>query len=112
FTELFDLSGSMWPEGQRSQVDAMFFDADPAELVGAAREHFLETPSETTLVLFSIYTGPNVPAPLPDAAFSMSARVYGGPWTQWTESADDAANIAWHSGSVDLLEPLSVGHYV
>src|SRR5919106_849499 len=26
FPSLFDLSGSMWPEGQRSQVDAMYFD--------------------------------------------------------------------------------------
>jgi FAD/FMN-containing dehydrogenase len=112
FAELFDLSGSMWPERQRSQVDAMFFDANPAQLVKAAREHFPDTPSETTLILFSIYTGPNVPAPLPDAAFSMSAKVYGGPWTQWTDPAGDDANIAWHSGCVDLLEPLSVGHYI
>jgi FAD/FMN-containing dehydrogenase len=112
FTALFDLSGSMWPEGLRSRVDAMFFDADPAELVAASREHFLSSPSETTLVLFSIYTGPDVAGPLPDAAFSMSAKVYGGPWTQWDEPADDEANSDWHDGCVDRLAPLAVGHYV
>ena len=112
FPSLFDLSGSMWPEGQRSQVDAMYFDTSPAELVAATRDRFLETPSETTLLLFALFTGPDVPAPLPDAAFSMSARIYGGPWTMWSEESDDAANVEWHAGCVDALAPLSVGHYV
>jgi FAD/FMN-containing dehydrogenase len=90
----------------------MFYDVSPAKLAGATRDHFLRTPSETSLILFAVYTGPDVPAPLPDSAFSMSARVYGGPWTMWTEPPDDASNIEWHLECVDLLAPLSVGHYV
>nr|MBA3718460.1 FAD-binding oxidoreductase [Actinomycetota bacterium] len=114
FPTLFDLSGSMWPENQRAHVDAMFFDTSPAELVRAASENFVSAPSETTPLLFCIYTGPpDVPAPLPaDAAFSMSARLYGGPWTQWADPADDAANLEWHAECVDLLKPFAVGHYV
>jgi len=112
FPALFDLSGSMWPELHRAQVDAMFYDASPATLVAASHEHFLNTPSEVTLVLFSIYTGPDVPAPLPDCAFSMSARVYGGPWTMWTEPSGDSSNVEWHLKCVELLQPLSVGHYI
>ena len=112
FPALFDLSGSMWPEFHRAQVDAMFYDVSPAKLAEATRDHFLRTPSETSLILFAVYTGPDVPAPLPDSAFSMSARVYGGPWTMWTEPPDDASNVEWHLECVDLLNPLSVGHYV
>jgi FAD/FMN-containing dehydrogenase len=53
-----------------------------------------------------------VPARLPDGAFSMSARIYGGPWTMWSDPAEDAANRAWHTECVELLEPLAVGHYI
>ena len=112
FPALFDLSGSMWPEGQRNQVDAMYYNASLAELVGAVGEHFVSTPSETTLILFAVYTGPDVPGPAPDAAFSMRAKLYGGPWTMWSDPSDDAANLAWHARCVDLLEPRCLGHYV
>lgn len=112
FEELFDLSGALWPEHQRNAVDAMYYDSAPADLAGAVREHFESAPSETTVVLFTIFTGPNVPAPLPDAAFSMSARIYGGPWTMWTEAADDAANVRWHERCVELLDPFVVGRYI
>lgn len=112
FPALFDLSGSMWLEGRRAQVDAMFFNSNPAELVSATGEHFRSAPSEETLILFCVYTGPDVPTPLPDAAFSMSAKIYGGPWTQWTEPADDASNLEWHAGCVERLGPLAAGHYV
>ena len=49
-----------------------------------------------------IFTGPNVPAPLPNAALSLSARVYGGPWTMWKDGPmtklipDDIRNV-WRS---------------
>ena len=112
FEELFDLSGALWPEGQRNAVDAMYYDSAPADLAGAVREHFVTTPSETTVVLFTVFTGPNVPAALPDAAFSMSARIYGGPWTMWTQASDDAANTRWHERCVDLLNPFVVGRYI
>jgi FAD/FMN-containing dehydrogenase len=112
FPALFDLSGSMWPEDQRAQVDAMFYDSSSGELIRATAEHFSSSPSPTTLVLFSIYTGSNVPAPLPDAAFSMSAEIYGGPWTMWTEASDDASNVDWHARCVELLKPFRVGHYI
>jgi hypothetical protein len=112
FEELFDLSGALWPERQRNAVDAMYYDSAPVDLAGAVREHFEGTPSETTVVLFTIFTGPNVPAPLPDAAFSMSARIYGGPWTMWTQASRDAANLRWHERCVELLNPFVVGRYI
>ncbi|MFL5820587.1 MAG: FAD-binding oxidoreductase [Solirubrobacteraceae bacterium] len=112
FPALFALSGSMWPEARRNWVDAMFFDSTPAQLLHATGQHFIEAPSETTLMLFTIFTGPDVPAPLPDAAFSMSARIYGGPWTMWSEASEDRSNLDWHAKCVELLKPLAVGHYI
>jgi FAD/FMN-containing dehydrogenase len=62
--------------------------------------------------LFTIFTGPNVPAPLLDAAFSMSAKIYGGPWTMWRDAADDQANTDWHHQCTTLLRPYNVGYYI
>jgi len=77
-----------------------------------ASAHITRSPSPTTVVFFAIFTGPNVPAPLPDAALSLSARVYGGPWTMWQDEADDAANTAWHQECVELLMPYIAGYYI
>lgn len=42
----------------------------------------------------------------------MTGALYGGAWTAWEDAADDAANIAWHTETMRLLEPFVVGHYV
>lgn len=110
FEQLFDASGALWPSGLRSRVEAMFSCASPADLVEAVRAHVTKSPSAISLVLFVIYCGPRIP--LPDAAFSMSASVYLGPWTMWKDAADDHANAAWHDECVRLLKPHVCGHYV
>ena len=113
FEQLFDASGALWPAGLRSRVDAMFSDASPATIFSALKEHNEHFPSDTTVFMFAIFTGKNVPAPLlTDAAFSMSAKLYGGPWTMWQSAGDDAANSAWHDKCVKLLAPHVCGHYV
>ena len=85
FEAMFDASGALWPADHRNQVEAIFSNSKLADIFTALRDHFLKTPSPTTLIMFAIFTGPNIPATLPDAAFSMSARYYGGPWTMWTK---------------------------
>lgn len=112
FEELFDASGALWPEGMRNRVKAIFSNSNPGEIVQAVSRHMTKAPSETTLVLFAIFTGPNVPAPLPNAALSLSARVYGGPWTMWQSAADDASNTAWHQECVALMKPYITGYYI
>ncbi|MGA7393348.1 MAG: FAD-binding oxidoreductase [Terrimicrobiaceae bacterium] len=69
-------------------------------------------PSQITVGLFAIFTGPNVPAPLPNAALSLSARVYGGPWTMWQNATDDESNTAWHQECVALMKPHITGYYI
>lgn len=112
FEQLFDASGALWPAHLRNQVDAMFSNATLPEIFGSVRDHFEASPSKLNLLLYAVFTGENVPAKLPDAAFSMTAKFYGGPWTMWENAADDKANIAWHRKCVNLLEPHIIGHYV
>lgn len=112
FETLFDASGALWPADQRCQVEAAFSNAKLADLFHAVRDHFATTPSPTSLFMIAIFTGPNVPAPLPDAAFSMSARYYGGPWTMWNRAEDDRANTEWHARCLELLKPFLAGYYI
>jgi FAD/FMN-containing dehydrogenase len=112
FEALFDASGALWPADHRNHVDAVFSNSRLADLVNAVRDHFLKSPSPTTLIMFAIFTGPHIPAPLPDAAFSMSAHYYGGPWTMWKRPEDDEANTQWHEKCVELLAPFVAGQYV
>jgi FAD/FMN-containing dehydrogenase len=112
FEDLFDASGALWPEGLRNRVKAIFSNADPGELVQAVSRHMAKAPSPITLILFAIFTGPNVPAPLPNAALSLSARIYGGPWTMWQNAADDEANTTWHQELVALMKPHIAGYYI
>jgi hypothetical protein len=80
FTELFDASGALWPTNLRYKVDALFFNAPLADLCHARKDHVLAAPSPATVMLFAVYTGKNrPPATPPDAAFSVTGQVYGGP---------------------------------
>jgi len=112
FEALFDASGSLWPADHRNQVEAVFSNSKLGDMFGALRDHFLKTPSPTTLIMFAIYTGKNISAPLPDAAFSMSARYYGGPWTMWKKPEDDESNTQWHKRCLELLKPFVAGYYI
>ena len=113
FPELFDASGSLWPPNLRSRVGALFSDAPLGQVMQALQGHLHLTPSPKSVFMLAVYTGPsNGPAVPADAAFSMTARLYGGPWTMWDSAVDDAANLAWHERCVDLIDPLVKGHYI
>ena len=113
FTELFDAAGALWPKNLRAKVDALFFNAPLADLCGAVKDHLAVAPSPKAVLLFSVFTGTNVPPATPsDAAFSMTGKLYGGPWTMWAAPDQDAANISWHAKCVELLKPYVAGHYI
>jgi FAD/FMN-containing dehydrogenase len=112
FEKLFDASGALWPENLRNKVDSAFSNATVTEIIEVAREHTENAPSDLTVVMWAIFTGPNIPEPQKDAAFSMSSKLYGGSWTMWRTPTEDEANIAWHAKYMDLIEPLLNGHYI
>jgi len=112
FEQMFDASGALWPEGLAQSRGGHFFKhlaGRPRE--GGGRSHG-EMPVSDHRHFFAIFTGPNVPAVHPDAAYSMSSRVYGGPWTMWKDDDDDAANSQWHDECTALLRPFNIGYYV
>jgi FAD/FMN-containing dehydrogenase len=112
FDQLYDMSGGLWPEDHRSRVEATFSNTTPAALVKTISGHIAKAPSATTLILFTIFTGRNVPARHTNTAYSMSSRVYGGPWTMWKHAADDEANTKWHHECIEMLRPFNIGYYV
>lgn len=113
FPSLFDLSGALWPSDLRCHVEALFSDAKLVDLMADTDQHILKSPSKKTVYMFAVFTGKNVPAKLPaDAAFSMSARLYGGPWTMWDDAKDDAANSEWHEKLLKLMDPHIKGYYI
>lgn len=113
FETLSDGSGALWPADLRCKVDAMFSNASLAEMMQAVKDHLLISPSPKTVFMWAVYTGKGrAPATPPDAAFSMTGNLYGGPWTMWDSPDRDAENIAWHEKCVRLLEPHIAGHYI
>lgn len=113
FEDLFDISGAAFPEHGRNEVNAMFSNSKLADIMAAVTDHFVKTPAKETVLMYAIFTGPNVPQPTPkDAAFSMNGHYYGGPWTHWKAETDDAANRAWQKKCIELLQPFTAGYYV
>ncbi len=112
FEELFDASGALWPEGLRSKVEATFSNSSPGEMMEAIREKMREAPSPKTVFLFTIFCGSDVPATKKNMAFSMTGKVYGGPWTMWEDAKDDMVNGRWHDELTEILRPHNVGYYV
>lgn len=110
FEELFDMSGSLWPGNLRCKVDALFSNASGKELLDSVQEHCLKA-SPKTIVMFAFFTGGHT-KPEFDGAFAIDAKIYGGPWTMWDDTADDKENIAWHEKCVNLLKPHICAHYV
>ncbi len=112
FEQLFDASGALWPEGVRSRVEATFSNRNPGEMIQAILPLLPKAPSPTTVFLFTIFCGPDVPAPQKDMAFSMHSRVYGGPWTMWRDAKDDQVNNDWHQELIKTLRPYNLGYYI
>ncbi len=112
FPQLFATSGALWPEGQRSRVEARYSNASAGDLARAVADLMARAPSPTTLVLFTLFTGPDAAAPRQGTAYSMRSRIYGGPWTMWADPAHDGRNGAWHQECTGRLHPFTGGSYI
>jgi len=110
---LLDMGGMLWPERHRYLADTLWSNSPPATVLGALREQFLRAPSAKSLAVFVFATGAAGPAaPLPDAAFSMTAGALLLCYAIWEHPQDDTANAAWHRQTIAALDPFAVGHYV
>lgn len=110
---LLDMGGMLWPERHRYLADTLWSNSSPATVLGTLREHFLRAPSAKSLAVFVFSTGAEGhAAPLPDAAFSMTASTLLLCYAIWERPEDDTANATWHRQTITALDPLAVGHYV
>jgi FAD/FMN-containing dehydrogenase len=110
---LLDMGSMLWPERHRYLADTLWSNSPPATVLGTLREQFLQAPSAKSLAVFVFSTGAAGPAaPLPDAAFSMTAGALLLCYAIWEHPEDDAANAAWHRKTITALDPFAVGHYV
>jgi FAD/FMN-containing dehydrogenase len=110
---LLDMGGMLWPERHRYLADTLWSDSPPAQQLATVRDHFLRAPSPKSLAVCAFSTGAEgSAAPLPDAAFSMTAGTLLLCYAIWERPEDDAANAAWHRETIAALDPFAVGHYV
>lgn len=112
FPELFKASGDLWPEHLRNSVDAMFSDRPLDEVFSKVADHYQSCPSDLNVLMFAVYTGGHGPKPPTDSSFSITGRLYGGPWSMWKTQEEDEKNIAWHEKCVELLSSVIHGHYI
>ncbi|WP_254940925.1 FAD-binding oxidoreductase [Cyanobium sp. Morenito 9A2] len=112
FPTLFDLSGSLWPEGHRSRVENRFSSASAGDQIRAAAGFMAAAPSPTTLVFFTVFTGPAAVHDPINTSYSMNGQVYGGPSTMWLDPAYDATNIEWHEACTAALHVHTKGSYI
>jgi FAD/FMN-containing dehydrogenase len=110
---LLDMSGRAWPERQRYLADTLWSDSSPARQLAILRDCFLQAPSKQSLAACVFSTGTEAAAaPLPDAAFSMTAPTLVLCYAIWEQPEDDGANIAWHRKTIAALDQFALGHYV
>ncbi len=82
-------------------------------MLGTLRGQFLRAPSAKSLAVFVFSTGAEGhAAPLPDAAFSMTASALLLCYAIWERPENDAVNAAWHRETIAALDSFAVGHYV
>jgi FAD/FMN-containing dehydrogenase len=110
---LLDMSGRVWPERQRYLADTLWSDSLPAQPLATLRDCFFQAPSKKSLAAFVFSTGEQAAVtPLPDAAFSITARTLLLCYAIWERPEDDVANTAWHRKTIAALDHFAVGHYV
>ncbi|MYH69462.1 MAG: FAD-dependent oxidoreductase [Gammaproteobacteria bacterium] len=106
--DLYEWDDTAYPR-LRWDVDALWSDDAPGELVGKLVDHVREMPSgkSSILLLWKPYT-----KELPDAAFSMIGSVYLACYAIWTSPEEDEINNHWVRKTMQLLEPHTKGHYI
>jgi FAD/FMN-containing dehydrogenase len=97
----------------RTHAEVLWSHRPLADILLALRDHFLAAPSPETVILFALYSAwKGGLADRAATAFSMVAPTYGGVWTAWPNADDDRVNTEWHWRAVELLKPLTDGHYL
>lgn len=110
---LLQMGELLWPERHRCLADTIWSNSPPAQLLSAVRENFRQAPSRESLAVCVFSTGAeDNDAVLPDAAFSMTAKILLLCYAIWERPDDDDLNAVWHRETIAALDTFAVGHYV
>jgi len=113
FEKLSDASGATWPEHHRNLCENQCSKANPTEILMALRDKFIEAPSAKSVIVFCQSTGQqNLLRPQTNMALSMDGQSYGGIWSIWEKSKEDAANYKWHNECTSILKKFTSEHYI
>jgi FAD/FMN-containing dehydrogenase len=103
---------AMCHDGDRYLADTFWTDRD-LEALASLQEAILQAPSGRSVVMAEMLgNGERLGLSEEDAAYSIDARTLLMAYAIWEDPAFDDANRAWHSGIGELLEPVTIGHFV
>jgi FAD/FMN-containing dehydrogenase len=110
FVELQQLFDADYPDGMRYYWRSLHLPGLSDEVIGRTLEWLRRRPSSlTTLDLWHLGGAMSRVAPDATAYGDRSAPFLLGIEANWTDPADDDANLRWTRGCVEDLEPLSTG---
>jgi FAD/FMN-containing dehydrogenase len=110
---LIERGGVRWPEGHRYLVDTLWSNSPPLYLLAPLRNCLMRAPSPKSLAVVVFPTSADIrDAPMPDAAFSMTAGMLVLCYAIWERPEDDAGNATWHRETMSALDSFATGHYV
>jgi FAD/FMN-containing dehydrogenase len=112
FADLYAVEAAMFPENHRYDVEIIWSNADPTQVIGRIRDRLVLAPSLETSIIVAVTGPPTVDPAAKRMAYSMAEPLYIGIWTTWQQAADDDANRSWHRGTLEALRPITRGHYM
>lgn len=103
---------AMCHDDYRYLADTFWTDLD-LEALAPLQEAIRRAPSGKSAVMAEMFgNGERLGLRAEDAAYSIDARTLLMAYAIWDDPASDDANRAWHSDVRELLEPISIGHFV
>ena len=113
FEHLHKAVDAEYPEDHRYLADTFWTDRDVGEALMPLHEVFRRAPSGRNVVLALMPgNGGRQSLPTTEGAYSMDARTLVMPYSIWTDPEADRANRDWMTGMVNILEPISTGHFI
>lgn len=103
---------AMCHDGDRYLADTFWTDLD-LESLAPLRESIRSAPSGKSVVMAEMLAnGGKFGFSPEDAAYSIDGRTLLMAYAIWDDAAADESNRAWHAEVRELLEPISLGHFV
>lgn len=113
FEHLHRAADAEYPEGHRYLADTFWTDRDVGEALLPLQEEFRRAPSgKSVAIALMPGNGGRQSLSAEDGAYSIDERTLVMPYAIWTDPRADRANREWMTEIVNVLEPISTGHFI